>query len=107
MDYFSVVGVTSDILKGLLSLSLKEAFDICFSIKNISLASPKEIEDDPQCSVRLSLLLYQIVENVYIRNHIMENLVTVENKYPPLTLYNLIIKKCSLKSNPLSSMGFS
>jgi hypothetical protein len=33
--------------------------------------------------------------------------VAGENKYPLLTLYNFIVKKCTLTSKPLSGMGFS
>ncbi|MEJ2567459.1 MAG: DUF4255 domain-containing protein [candidate division WOR-3 bacterium] len=86
MGDFTVIGVTSDILKGLLFLNLKETFNTSFSINNIVLASPKEIEDKGIASVRLSLFLYQIVENAYVKNRPMENLGTGELKYPPLSL---------------------
>jgi hypothetical protein len=86
MGDFTIIGVTSDILKSLLFLNLKETFDTSFSINNISLASPKEIEDEPRGSIRLSLFLYQVVENAYIKNRPMENLGIGELKYPPLSL---------------------
>jgi hypothetical protein len=107
MGVFIIVGVISKNLKDLLFYDLSEAFNAGFFINDISLASLKEIKDNAIGSVRLSLFLCRIVKNVYIRNRSMENFGAGGNKYPLLALYNLIIRKCTLTSNPLSGMGFS
>jgi hypothetical protein len=99
MGDFTIIGVTSDILKGLLFLNLKEPFNASFSINNISFASPKEIKEEYLASVRLSFFLYQIVENAYVKN-----LKTEENNYSFFALYNFFVIKCFLITNPLFSM---
>ncbi len=104
MGDFSVIGVTSDILKGLLFLSLKETFDTSFSISNISLAFPKEIEEDTIGSVRLSLFLYQIVENAYVKNRSLESLKVFEIKCSLFYVYISLVVKYFLITNPLLSM---
>lgn len=86
MGDFTVIGVTSKVLKSLIFLNLKKTFNTSFSIDNISLSSPKEIEQEGIGSVRLSLFLYQIVENAYTKNRPMRNLGTGEVSYPPLSL---------------------
>jgi hypothetical protein len=107
MGDFTVIGVTDDILKSLLFLKLKETFNTSFSINNISLASPKEIEEDNLGSVHLSLFLYQIVENAYVKNRPTGNSGTGKNRYSLFTVSNFSIIKYCLTSNYFSNMKFA
>lgn len=50
----------------------------------IMLISPGEIE--PNDNVRLSLFLYQVIENPYMKNQEMQKIDSAHLKYPPLTL---------------------
>jgi hypothetical protein len=51
---------------------------------SIVLGSPGEIEDRE--NVRLSLFLYQVTENVHLKNQEMQQITSSRLRYPPLTL---------------------
>lgn len=51
---------------------------------DIVLGSPGEINDGD--SARISLFLYQILENVHMKNQEMQRINSSKDKYPPLTL---------------------
>ena len=50
----------------------------------IMLISPGEIK--PNDNVRLSLFLYQVIENPYMKNQEMQKIDSAHLKYPPMTL---------------------
>ena len=50
----------------------------------IMLISPGEIEAND--NVRLSLFLYQVIENPYMKNQEMQNIDSAHLRYPPLSL---------------------
>ncbi len=54
------------------------------SLDEIVLISPGEIEAND--NVRLSLFLYQVLENVHLKNQEMQKTGSNGGKYPPLTL---------------------
>ena len=65
---------------------LRENFAINMELPpdTIMLISPGEIEAND--NVRLSLFLYQILENAHMRNQDMQRIASSHNKHPPLTL---------------------
>jgi hypothetical protein len=56
--------------------------DSLIGLNQITLSSPEEIESGK----KLSLFLYQVTENAYLKNEEMQSLNTTKLKYPPLTL---------------------
>nr|QNO51039.1 hypothetical protein EDLMLJLI_00032 [Methanosarcinales archaeon ANME-1 ERB6] len=83
-DYTAIVDV-GETLKKLLWDNIKEdntAKSIIESEDQITLSSPEETEP----SKKLSLFLYQITENVYLKNQEMQIVNSTELKYPPLSL---------------------
>jgi len=49
----------------------------------IVLASPADIEDDDSV---LCLFLYQVIENIHMKNQEMQRITSNKSRYPPLTL---------------------
>ena len=83
-DYTAIADV-GETLKKLLWDNIKEdntAKSIIESEDQITLSSPEETEP----SKKLSLFLYQITENVYLKNQEMQIVNSTELKYPPLSL---------------------
>ena len=83
-DYTAIADV-GETLKKLLWDNIKndpQASDIIKSEPQITLSSPEEIKSNE----KLSLFLYQVTENVYLKNEEMQMLNSTELKYPPLTL---------------------
>ena len=80
--------VISDVGKTLIKLlwdNIKSdgtANSIIGSEDQITLSSPEEIEPDK----KLSLFLYQVTENAYLKNEEMRSLNSTKLKYPPLFL---------------------
>lgn len=75
--------VIADVGQTLIEL-LRENTEDLVDPASIILSSPGDIE--PQDSPRLSLFLYQVVENAYLRNQEMSALDSTTMQYPPLTL---------------------
>lgn len=86
MEGFRNIIVVSQILKGLLIINQGNTFVSGFTTENISFSSPKELEVEGNSSICLSLFLYQIMENAYIKNRPMQNSGTGSLQYPPLSL---------------------
>lgn len=73
----------SDVGKTLIQLLEDNIEDASLIGENqITLSSPEEIEPDK----KLSLFLYQVTENAYLKNEELHSLNTKKLKYPPLTL---------------------
>ena len=73
----------SDVGKTLIQLLEDNIEDASLIGENqITLSSPEEIEPDK----KLSLFLYQVTENTYLKNEELQSLNTKKLKYPPLTL---------------------
>nr|CBH39147.1 conserved hypothetical protein [uncultured archaeon] len=73
----------SDVGKTLIQLLEDNIEDASVIGKNqITLSSPEEVEPDK----KLSLFLYQVTENAYLKNEELQSLNTKKLKYPPLTL---------------------
>ena len=73
----------SDVGKTLIQLLEDNIEDASLIGENqITLSSPEEIEPDK----KLSLFLYQVTENAYLKNEELQSLNTKKLKYPPLTL---------------------
>lgn len=96
MDEFRVIGVISETLKELLTQNIGKSY-LSFTIDDITLKSPKDMED----SHRLSLYLYHIVENPYMKNQPMERVNNNRLKYSPLSLnlYYLLTPNPKVKIN--------
>lgn len=75
--------VVYDISKTFLSILNKNMNDLVSSDR-ISLDSPADIEEDTLPG--LSLYLYQIIENQYLKNQQMQPIDSTGLKYPPLAL---------------------
>jgi len=83
-DYTAISDVGKTLIK-LLWDNIKDdgtANSIIGSENQITLSSPEEIESDK----KLSLFLYQVTENAYLKNEEMPSLNTTKLKYPPLFL---------------------
>ncbi len=78
-DYTAI----SDVSETLISL-LKENMGDMIPADSIVLISPGEIEGTD--NVRLSLFLYQVVENAHLKNREMQKIGSTKVKYPPLPL---------------------
>jgi hypothetical protein len=74
--------VIADVGETLIEL-LRDNMEDLISRDSIILFSPGEIEDD---STRLSLFLYQVDENDYLRNQEMQPVNSTALQYPPITL---------------------
>lgn len=75
--------VIADVGETLIELLRDNMEDLIPERERIVLASPGEIEDD---STRLSLFLFQVAENDYLRNQEMQPVNSTALQYPPLTL---------------------
>ncbi|MBN2440636.1 MAG: DUF4255 domain-containing protein [Spirochaetales bacterium] len=84
MNNFFAIGIIGEIFRGLLSLNLQKIYNSDFNSESIKLASPKDVESGG--SVRLTLFLYQIVENAYTKNQPMRNTGAGSVRQPPLSL---------------------
>lgn len=84
MEGFTVIGVIGETLKELLRQNLEASFGSEFTKAGdaVTLITPKEMGT----SNRLSLFLYHIVENPFMKNQPMERLSPGRLKYPPLSL---------------------
>ena len=83
-DYTAIADV-GETLKKLLWDNIKDdstAKSIIESEDQITLSSPEEIESDK----RLSLFLYQVTENDYLKNQEMQSVNSTKLKYPPLSV---------------------
>ena len=83
-DYTAIADVGKT-LKKLLWDNIKDdntAKSIIESEDQITLSSPEEIESDK----RLSLFLYQVTENDYLKNQEMQSVNSTKLKYPPLSV---------------------
>lgn len=83
-DYTAIADV-GETLKKLLWDNIKEdktAKSIIESEDQITLSSPEKIESDK----KLSLFLYQVAENAYLKNQEMQSANSTRLKYPPLSV---------------------
>jgi hypothetical protein len=78
-DYTAIADVSETLIE-----LLRDHMEDLISRDSIVLISPGEIEGND--SVRLSLFLYQIIENVHLKNREMQIQDPSKLKYPPLTL---------------------
>lgn len=78
-DYMAIADV-GDTLVELLRANMRDLIPA----DSIALVSPGEIEGKD--NVRLSLFLYQVSENIYLKNQEMENMGASRLKAPPLAL---------------------
>ena len=89
MADFAVIGIVGEILRELLrtnlSVTFNGDFDSTGSPNAVTLQSPKVLEEDVNLN-RVSLFLYQIIENAYLKNQPMERINGGQLKYPPLSL---------------------
>jgi hypothetical protein len=74
--------VIADVGETLIEL-LRDNMEDLIARDSIILFSPGEIEDD---STRLSLFMYQVVENDYLKNQEMRQVNSTALQYPPITL---------------------
>jgi len=84
MDSFAVINIVAEVLKNLLSSGLKAAFMNNIPGDFVVLQSPKELATE--ASSCLSLFLYQVVENAYVKNQPMRPVLSGQLQYPPLAL---------------------
>ena len=63
---------------------LREKMQELIPVDSISLVSPGEIEGKD--NIRLSIFLYHVEENIYLKNQEMEKIGSSVLKAPPLTL---------------------
>ncbi len=85
MSDYSAIADVGETLKKLLWEYLKEdniTRSILASEDQITFSSPDDIEPDK----KLSLFLYQVTENVYLKNKEMQLVNSTKQKYPPLSL---------------------
>ncbi len=84
MEGFTVIGVIGETLKELLRRDLEVSFGSEFTKSGdaVTLITPKEMGT----TNRLSLFLYHIVENPFMKNQPMERPSPGRLKYPPLSL---------------------
>jgi hypothetical protein len=80
MANYTVIADVGDTLIELLRNNME---DLIPEPERIVLASPGEIEDN---STRLSLFLYQVAENDYLKNQEMQQVNSTALQYVPLTL---------------------
>lgn len=80
MADFAIIASVGDTLIELLRENMKNLI----APDSIVMISPGEIEGKD--SVRLSLFLYQVIENAYMKNQEMLKIDSTRLKYPPMTL---------------------
>ncbi len=76
--------VIADVGETLITLLRENLKDLIPNPNEIVLISPGEIESND--TVRLSLFLYQVLENIHLKNQEMEKINSARLRYPPLTL---------------------
>jgi len=76
--------VIADAGETLISLLRENLNDLIPNPDEIVLISPGEIESND--TVRLSLFLYQVIENIHLKNQEMEKINSAKLRYPPLVL---------------------
>ncbi len=85
MGDFTTIGVIGEILKDLLRYNLNKVFTTSFTTQDsVTLLSPKSLEGE--VNNRLSIFLFQIIENAYMKNQPLERVGSGQLKYPPLSL---------------------
>lgn len=92
-DYTAIAEVGETLIE-LLKVGMKDMPDV--DPEEIVLFSPGEI--DASDDIRLSLFLYQVLENVHLKNQEMQRIDSTKDKFPPLTLDLFYI----LTSHPLA-----
>lgn len=80
MSNYTAIADVSDTLIDLLRNNLEDLI----SPDSVVLISPGEIEAND--SIRLSLFLFQVIENIHMRNQEMQVINPAKLKYPPLIL---------------------
>lgn len=83
MSDYNAISYVGETLRKLLWDNIKDdshVSSIIGSEDQITLSSPDESDK------KLSLFLYQVTENAYLKNEEMQSLNTAKLKYPPLTL---------------------
>ena len=78
-DYMAIADVSYTLID-----LLRNKMDDLIDPDSIALVSPEEIEGND--SVRLSLFLFQVIENVHMKNQEMQIINPATLKYPPLIL---------------------
>lgn len=78
-DYMAIADVSYTLID-----LLRNKMDDLIDPDSIALVSPEEIEGND--SVRLSLFLFQVIENVHMKNQEMQTINPATLKYPPLIL---------------------
>ena len=102
MGDFTSIGVVGEILKKLLEINLRDTFlDSFTSPDSITLLSPKEMEGSSSKSI--SVFLYQITENAFMKNQPIEPIEAGQLKYPPLALnlYYLLTPYAGEETEPI------
>ena len=85
MSDFTVIGIVGEILKELLRTRLSEAFPGSFSSPDsVTLLTPKDLETTRKD--KLSIFLYQVTENAFMKNQPMERVGDGQLRHPPLSL---------------------
>jgi len=84
MSDFKVIGDIGESLKNLLEDDIHWT-DIS-PTPEITLNSPKQIEDTGENINIISIFLYQIVENTYLKNEELQKIDTTILHYPPMTV---------------------
>ncbi len=84
MSDFTVIGDIGETLKKL--LDDPDLWTGITPVPEITFKSPKEIKDDGGSTNKVSLFLYQILENHYLKNEEPQRISDTELKLPPLSL---------------------
>lgn len=83
MSDFTVIGDIGETLKKLLE---DDPWTGISPVPEITFKSPKEIKDDGGSTNKVSIFLYQILENHYLKNEEPRRFSDTELKSPPLSL---------------------
>ncbi len=89
MSSYTAIEYAGITLLNLLKNNMKDMGDVIPPLEietSIVLGSPKEVEDTNNNNVRLSLFLYQVVENIHLRNREMQKIDASRLNYPPMSL---------------------
>lgn len=83
MSDFTVIGDIGETLKDLLD---RDPWDDISSKPEITFSSPREIKDESGNSNKVSLFLYEVLENPYMRNQEPGGFENLYNMLPPLVV---------------------
>lgn len=83
MSNFKVIGDIGETLKNILDDNTKWT-DI--TKPEITLKSPKQIKDDGEVNNKVSIFLYQIVENIHLKNEQLQRIDNTNFRHPPMAL---------------------